>query len=337
MIVVGRNRMVQYDDTASDEPVRVYDRGMDHGPTSSFGEHQLVYRTGDVVIPRVEPQEPLALELQDFANAIRTGEQPRSNVGAGSRHRRGGRDGTGLDDGQRRAARVRPLGRAGRRLNARETSPGDAVCVPGARVAGRPPRFVHVSVKGVIAVPPTAGPPGPWLGDTRESCLQMVANRPIISHVLSALGDSGVSEVAVLTPEAVAGGDLLVPAAGSSRRDHPRVPDPRVRGGTRRAGGLDRGRAGRRAPSRRPAGRTARAAGGGAARRVARGARAGAVGGPRQQAAGAGSRTVAPERRTAAAARHPRCGGSVPARPGRPGELGTLDGSVGPLRPGAAG
>lgn len=62
-----------------------------------------------------------------------------------------------------------------------------------------------MSVKGVIAVPATAGPPGPWLGDTRESCLQMVANRPIISHVLGALGDSGVSEVAVLTPEAVAG------------------------------------------------------------------------------------------------------------------------------------
>jgi predicted dehydrogenase len=83
MIVVGRKRMVQYDDTASDEPVRVYDRGMDHGPTSSFGEHQLVYRTGDVVIPRVEAAEPLALELQDFANSIRTGEEPRSNVSLG--------------------------------------------------------------------------------------------------------------------------------------------------------------------------------------------------------------------------------------------------------------
>ncbi len=83
MIVVGRNRMVQYDDTASDEPVRVYDRGMDHGPTSSFGEHQLVYRSGDVVIPRVEAAEPLALELQDFANSIRTGEEPRSSLGLG--------------------------------------------------------------------------------------------------------------------------------------------------------------------------------------------------------------------------------------------------------------
>jgi predicted dehydrogenase len=83
MIVVGSKRMVQYDDTASDEPVRVYDRGMDVGPPSNFGEHQLVYRTGDVVIPRVDPQEPLRLELQDFARAIHTGEEPRSNVALG--------------------------------------------------------------------------------------------------------------------------------------------------------------------------------------------------------------------------------------------------------------
>ncbi len=83
MIVVGSKRMVQYDDTASDEPVRVYDRGMDVEKPANFGEHQLVYRTGDVVIPRVEPQEPLRLELQDFARAIRTGEEPRSNVSLG--------------------------------------------------------------------------------------------------------------------------------------------------------------------------------------------------------------------------------------------------------------
>ena len=83
MIVVGSKLMVQYDDTASDEPVRVYDRGMDISPPANFGEHQLIYRTGDVVIPRVAPAEPLSLELQDFANAIRTGEEPRSNVALG--------------------------------------------------------------------------------------------------------------------------------------------------------------------------------------------------------------------------------------------------------------
>lgn len=83
MIVVGSKRMVQYDDTASDEPVRVYDRGMDVKRPANFGEHQLVYRTGDVVIPRIEPQEPLRLELQDFASAIRTGQEPRSSVSLG--------------------------------------------------------------------------------------------------------------------------------------------------------------------------------------------------------------------------------------------------------------
>jgi predicted dehydrogenase len=85
MIVVGSQRMVQYDDTASDEPVRIYDRGMDMLPPTpaNFGEHQLIYRTGDVVIPRIEPREPLRLELEDFAHAIRTGEEPRSSLALG--------------------------------------------------------------------------------------------------------------------------------------------------------------------------------------------------------------------------------------------------------------
>jgi len=82
-VVVGSKRMVVYNDTASDEPVRVYDRGMDFGPPATFGEYQLTYRTGDVVIPRVEPAEPLALELADFAHAITTGARPRSNSDLG--------------------------------------------------------------------------------------------------------------------------------------------------------------------------------------------------------------------------------------------------------------
>jgi predicted dehydrogenase len=85
MIVVGSQRMVQYDDTAADEPVRIYDRGMDVLPPepANFGEHQLIYRTGDVVIPRIEPQEPLRLELEDFAGAIREDREPRSDLALG--------------------------------------------------------------------------------------------------------------------------------------------------------------------------------------------------------------------------------------------------------------
>lgn len=83
MIVVGSKLMVAYDDTAADEPVRVYDRGLDMTQPANFGEHQLIYRSGDVVIPRVAAAEPLSLELKDFAHAIHTGAQPRSNVDLG--------------------------------------------------------------------------------------------------------------------------------------------------------------------------------------------------------------------------------------------------------------
>jgi len=82
MVVVGSKRMVRYEDTSSDESVRIYDRGLDVSMVqapATFGEYQLTYRSGDIVVPRIEAAEPLGLELADFAQAIRTGEQPRSN------------------------------------------------------------------------------------------------------------------------------------------------------------------------------------------------------------------------------------------------------------------
>ena len=83
MVVVGSKRMVQYDDTAADEAIRIYDRGLEFSAPETFGEHQLSYRSGDVVVPRLEPAEPLALELEDFANAVRTGKRPRSHAQLG--------------------------------------------------------------------------------------------------------------------------------------------------------------------------------------------------------------------------------------------------------------
>jgi predicted dehydrogenase len=79
MTLVGSRRMVQYDDTGADEAVRVFDRGLDFVQPTTFGEHQLAYRSGDIVIPRLEAAEPLAQELRDFAAAVRTGSTPRSN------------------------------------------------------------------------------------------------------------------------------------------------------------------------------------------------------------------------------------------------------------------
>jgi predicted dehydrogenase len=84
MVVVGSNRMVQYEDTAADDPVRIYDRGMDFAePPANFGEYRLTYRTGDIVAPRIEPAEPLGLELKDFASAILEGTTPVSSARLG--------------------------------------------------------------------------------------------------------------------------------------------------------------------------------------------------------------------------------------------------------------
>jgi predicted dehydrogenase len=83
MIVVGSKRMVVYDDVAADGAVRVYDRGFDFTEPKDFGEYQLTYRSGDMVAPRLEPAEPLGLELADFARAVETGTRPRSDAPLG--------------------------------------------------------------------------------------------------------------------------------------------------------------------------------------------------------------------------------------------------------------
>ncbi|MDQ4030549.1 MAG: gfo/Idh/MocA family oxidoreductase, partial [Actinomycetota bacterium] len=75
--VVGSHKMVVYDDT-SVESVRVFDSGVNLPDPETFGEYRLSYRTGDIVSPRIEVTEPLALEIEDFCAAIRTGSPLRS-------------------------------------------------------------------------------------------------------------------------------------------------------------------------------------------------------------------------------------------------------------------
>ena len=80
--IVGSEKMVVYDDT-SNEPVRVFDSGVVPRDPETFGEYRLTYRTGDIVSPPVSPVEPLALELNDFCAAVRTGAAPRSSAALG--------------------------------------------------------------------------------------------------------------------------------------------------------------------------------------------------------------------------------------------------------------
>jgi predicted dehydrogenase len=71
--------MLVYDDTANMEQVKIYDKGVDYRDPATFGEYHLSYRTGDVVSPRIETAEPLAMEIAEFIRCVGNGERPPSD------------------------------------------------------------------------------------------------------------------------------------------------------------------------------------------------------------------------------------------------------------------
>ncbi len=58
--------------------------------------------------------------------------------------------------------------------------------------------------RGVLVVPDSVGSAGPWFGATRATPLHRVANRPIICHLLDALREAGIVEVAIVARGEVA-------------------------------------------------------------------------------------------------------------------------------------
>src|SRR5438270_2308017 len=76
--VIGDARMAVYDDTNPAEMVKIYNKGAD-----VHADHGVSYRYGAITIPLTDWVEPLRLECEDFANAIRTGAQPRAHGGVG--------------------------------------------------------------------------------------------------------------------------------------------------------------------------------------------------------------------------------------------------------------
>jgi predicted dehydrogenase len=67
-VIVGSNKMVVYDDV-SPEPIKVYDHGVIYEDPETFGQYHLSYRTGDVVAPKLDTSEPIALQLEDFVTS----------------------------------------------------------------------------------------------------------------------------------------------------------------------------------------------------------------------------------------------------------------------------
>jgi len=81
--IIGDKKMIVYDDMHISEKVKLYDMGVDLKEPDTFGEWQLTYRSGDVIIPRLEAFEPLQKECQHFIDCIKNGSKPKSDADQG--------------------------------------------------------------------------------------------------------------------------------------------------------------------------------------------------------------------------------------------------------------
>lgn len=77
MIVVGSKKMLVYNDVSSDAKITIYDKGIDKKQIirdlpdiESFGHFQIMHRTGDIYIPKIDFKEPLHIECQHFIDCI---------------------------------------------------------------------------------------------------------------------------------------------------------------------------------------------------------------------------------------------------------------------------
>jgi predicted dehydrogenase len=86
IVVVGSRKMVIYDDAAEDK-IAIYDKGIDQKAVLGEAMHfdrppaaQFAYRSGDILLPKIDWVEPLRQEAEHFANSIRQGTQPITGI-----------------------------------------------------------------------------------------------------------------------------------------------------------------------------------------------------------------------------------------------------------------
>jgi predicted dehydrogenase len=82
LTLVGSRKMVVYDDV-SDDKIKIYDKGVDRIPKvgeqmdyDNFNNYQILHRSGDIFIPKIDFQEPLKIEVAHFLGCVATGQTP---------------------------------------------------------------------------------------------------------------------------------------------------------------------------------------------------------------------------------------------------------------------
>jgi predicted dehydrogenase len=88
--VVGSRRMLLYDDMSNEARLIVYDKGIEVanlnaslGGFETFAQYQFTVRAGDAWLPRVDFNEPLVEEINDFLASMDEHRQPVANAASG--------------------------------------------------------------------------------------------------------------------------------------------------------------------------------------------------------------------------------------------------------------
>ncbi len=82
MVIVGSEKMLMYDDMDSNRHIQVFDKSVAvefRSPSRDFCDFRTRVRAGDLVIPHIQLEEPLHVEIAHFGECVRSGRTPRTD------------------------------------------------------------------------------------------------------------------------------------------------------------------------------------------------------------------------------------------------------------------
>lgn len=82
-LIGGTKSMIIYDDTEASEKVKIYDKGIDVTTREGVYQTLVQYRTGDMISPKLDQEEALAVGTRHFLDCVINNKTPITNGQAG--------------------------------------------------------------------------------------------------------------------------------------------------------------------------------------------------------------------------------------------------------------
>jgi predicted dehydrogenase len=76
LIIGGKNKMIVFDDTAADEKLKLFDRGVDQSADAVSDKPRFMYRDGDEEVLGHDHVEPLVAVIDEFMGSVSKGHEP---------------------------------------------------------------------------------------------------------------------------------------------------------------------------------------------------------------------------------------------------------------------